>query len=293
MPNWCRWVFIIQLFILYTYASIAKMYPDWLDLTVPELLMRGKAHYVLVGDLLQQKAVHYMIAYGGILFDGLIIPLLLWKRTRTIAFFGSIFFHLFNSIVFQVGIFPYLSLAFAVFFFEPNVIRKLFLKNKPLFSDEKIEIPSYATVFKTVFFVYFLIQIALPLRHHFIQDNVLWTEEGHRLSWRMMLRSKTARTNFRIIDKATKLETQIKLKDYLTKKQIRSVSSKPDVMWQFAQHLKSEYANKGKDIEVYVRAYVSVNGRPSAQLIDPTVDLAEVKWNAFGHHDWILPSNLH
>ena len=293
MPNWCRWVFIIQLFILYTYASIAKMYPDWLDLTVPELLMKGKAHYMLVGDLLQQKIVHYMIAYGGILFDGLIIPLLLWKRTRKIAFFASIFFHLFNSIVFQVGIFPYLSLAFAVFFFDLNVIRKLFLKQKPLFLEEKIEIPPYAAGFKTVFLIYFLIQIALPLRHHFIQDNVLWTEEGHRLSWRMMLRSKTARTNFRIIDKATKVETRIKLKDYLTNKQIRSVSSKPDVMWQFAQYLKAEYANKGKDIEVYVRAYVSVNGRPSKQLIDPNIDLANVKWDFFNHHDWILPSDLY
>ena len=138
-----------------------------------------------------------------------------------VAFFASIFFHLFNSIVFQVGIFPYLSLAFAVFFFEPNVVRKLFLKNKPLFCGEKIEIPSYATGFKTVFAVYFLLQLALPLRHHFIQDNVLWTEEGHRLSWRMMLRTKSARTSFIIVDKATNVETKIKLKDYLTKKQIR------------------------------------------------------------------------
>jgi hypothetical protein len=292
MPNWCRLVFIMQLLILYTYASIAKMYPDWLDLTVPELLMRSKSHYVIVGDILQQKFVHYMIAYGGILFDGLIIPLLLWKRTRKVAFFASIFFHLFNSFIFQVGIFPYLSLAFAVFFFEPSIIQKLFLKGKTLFSEEHIEIPSYATVFKTVFVLYFMIQIALPLRHHFIQDNVLWTEEGHRLSWRMMLRSKSANTSFRVVDKNTHVEIRVKLEDYLTKKQIRSASSKPDVMWQFAQRLKSIYAKKGMDIEVYVRAYVSVNGRPSKQLIDSKVDLASVKWNSFKHHDWILPSNL-
>nr|WP_321221565.1 HTTM domain-containing protein [uncultured Psychroserpens sp.] len=291
MPNWCRWVFIIQLFILYTYASIAKMYPDWLDLSVPELLMKSKKHYFLVGNVLQQKFVHYLIAYGGILFDGLIIPLLLWKRTRKVAFFASIFFHLFNSFIFQVGIFPYLSLAFAVFFFEPKVIQKLFLKRKPLFSEEKIEVPVYATVFKTVFVAYFIIQIALPLRHHFIKDNVLWTEEGHRLSWRMMLRSKSGNTSFRVVDKASNAVIPIKLEDYLSKKQIRSVSSKPDVMWQFAQRLKRVYAEKGMDIAVYVRAYVRVNGKDSKQLIDPNVDLANEKWNPFKHHDWILPSN--
>ncbi|WP_298893995.1 HTTM domain-containing protein [uncultured Psychroserpens sp.] len=291
MPNWCRWIFIIQLFILYTYASIAKMYPDWLDLSVPKLLMESKKHYVLVGELLQYKFVHYGIAYGGILFDGLIIPLLLWKRTRKIAFFASIFFHLFNSFIFQVGIFPYLSLAFAVFFFEPERIQKLFLKRKAIFKGKKIDVPNYALLFKTIFVLYFIVQIALPLRHHFIKDDVLWTEEGHRLSWRMMLRSKRANTSFRVVDKATNAVIPIKLKDYLSLKQIRSVSSKPDVMWQFAQRLKRLYAEKGIDIEVYVRAFVSVNGKPTKQLIDPEIDLANVKWNHFKHHDWILPSN--
>ncbi|TXE16268.1 HTTM domain-containing protein [Psychroserpens burtonensis] len=292
MPNWCRWVFIIQLFILYTYASIAKMYPDWLDLTVPELLMKSKQHYFLVGNVLQQKFMLYLVAYGGILFDLLVIPLLLWNRTRKVAFFISIFFHLFNSFIFQVGIFPYLSLAFAVFFFQPEFIQKLFLKRKTLFSEDKIEIPPHAGVFKTVFVLYFIVQIALPVRHYFIQDDVLWTEEGHRLSWRMMLRVKSATTSFRVVDKVTHLETRIKLEDYLTKKQIRSVSSKPDMMWQFAQRLKFVYAKKGMAVEVYVKAYVGVNGRPKKQLIDSNVDLASVKWNPFKHHDWILPSNL-
>jgi vitamin K-dependent gamma-carboxylase len=292
MSNWCRWVFIIQLFILYTYASIAKMYPDWLDLTVPELLMKSKQHYFLVGNVLQQKFMLYLVAYGGILFDLLVIPLLLWKRTRKVAFFISLFFHLFNSFIFQVGIFPYLSLAFAVFFFEPQFIQRLFLKRKTLFSEEKIEIPSHARVFKTVFVLYFIVQIALPVRHCVIQDDVLWTEEGHRLSWRMMLRVKSATTSFRVVDKVTHLETRIKLEDYLTKKQIRSMSSKPDMMWQFAQRLKSVYAKNGMAVEVYVKAYVGVNGRPKKQLINPNVDLASVKWNPFKHHDWILPSNL-
>jgi hypothetical protein len=292
MSNWCRWVFIIQLFILYTYASIAKMYPDWLDLTVPELLMKSKQHYFLVGNVLQQKFMLYLVAYGGILFDLLVIPLLLWKRTRKVAFFISLFFHLFNSFIFQVGIFPYLSLAFAVFFFEPQFIQRLFLKRKTLFSEEKIEIPSHARVFKTVFVLYFIVQIALPVRHYVIQDDVLWTEEGHRLSWRMMLRVKSATTSFRVVDKVTHLETRIKLEDYLTKKQIRSMSSKPDMMWQFAQRLKSVYAKNGMAVEVYVKAYVGVNGGPKKQLINPNVDLASVKWNPFKHHDWILPSNL-
>ena len=64
------------------------------------------------------------------------------------------------------------------------------------------------------------------------------------------------------------------------------------MIWQFAQRLKQEYAREGKDIQVFVEAKVSVNGRPYERLIDPQVDIANEQWNYFAHHDWILPSNL-
>ncbi|WP_339751292.1 HTTM domain-containing protein [uncultured Winogradskyella sp.] len=290
MPSWCKWIFVIQLFILYTYASIAKLYPDWLDTSVVAILMKGKASYPLVGELMQQKPVHYFISYGGILFDGLIIPLLLFKPTRKYAFFASIFFHLFNSIVFQIGIFPYLSLAFSLFFFESNSIRNLFLKKKEFYNANEIITPKYSTVIISLFSVYFLIHIALPLRHHFFKDDVLWTEEGHRLSWRMMLRAKSGNVSYSVIDEETNSAIPIRLNDYLTEKQQRGASTKPDIIWQFAQYLKQSFAKKGKTVRVYVRAYVSVNGRPSKQLIDPKVDIANEEWYHYKHHDWILPS---
>ncbi|MDY2586031.1 HTTM domain-containing protein [Winogradskyella aquimaris] len=290
MPAWCKWIFVTQLFILYTYASIAKLYPDWLDTTVIALLMQGKANYPIIGELLQQKSIHYFIAYGGILFDGLIIPALLFKPTRKYAFFASIFFHLFNSIVFQIGIFPYLSLAFSLFFFDPKTVKNIFLKKKPFYTSKEVIVPKYSNLIIGLFCVYFLVHIALPLRHHFFKDDVLWTEEGHRLSWRMMLRAKSGTASYQVIDKATNNAIPINLNDYLTRKQRRGASTKPDMIWQFAQYLKQDFAKKGIAVEVYVRAYVSVNGKHSKQLIDPTVDLANEEWHHFKHHDWILPS---
>ena len=41
MPRWVTVLIIAQLFIVYTYGSIAKIYPDWLDTTAPRLLMQG------------------------------------------------------------------------------------------------------------------------------------------------------------------------------------------------------------------------------------------------------------
>ncbi|GAA3594783.1 HTTM domain-containing protein [Flavivirga amylovorans] len=290
MPRWCRLVIIFQLFIVYSYASIAKLYPDWLDLSVMEMLMKGKQNYILIGDLLQQKWLHYMLAYGGIVFDGLIVPLLLFKPTRKYAFMASIFFHLFNSFVFQIGIFPYLSLAFSLFFFEAETIQKLFLKKKLFYNSDDIVIPKLKTPLLAIFSVYFLIQIGLPLRHHFIEDDVLWTEEGHRLSWRMMLRSKSGRTSYRVENKESGKSLNINLTDYLSPKQRRTASTKPDVIWQFAQHLKQKFEDNNQEVAVYVDCKISVNGKPYKTLINPEVDLSSVEWNTFKHNEWILPS---
>ncbi len=292
MPQWCKWVFVLQLLILYTYASIAKIYPDWLDLTVPKALMSSKQNYPIIGNALQAKFMPYIVGYGGILFDGLIIPLLLIKRTRKYAFFASIFFHLFNAIVFQVGVFPFLSLAFSLFFFPARTIKTIFLKKKPLYTSNKTVIPNYKSILLIIGGIYFTIQVALPLRHYFIEDNVLWNEEGHRLSWRMMLRNKQGIISYKILNKTDKSIKMIKMDDYLSKKQQRIASTKPDVIWQFAQYLKKEYAAKGQDISVFVDCKISVNGRGYKNLILPHTDIAALDWDTFKHSDWLLPSQL-
>ncbi|WP_298531720.1 HTTM domain-containing protein [uncultured Algibacter sp.] len=290
MPQWCQYVIILQLFIVYTYASVAKLYPDWLNTTVIANLMRGKQDYFIIGELLQEKWLHYILAYGGILFDGLIVPLLLYRRTRKYAFIASIFFHLFNSFVFQIGIFPYLSLAFTLFFFPSDVIQKRFLKKKVFYEKGEVFIPKLQKPLIAVFSVYFIIQIGLPLRHHFIEDDVLWTEEGHRLSWRMMLRTKVGHTNYWVENKETGKRLKIDLNHYLSRKQKRSASTKPDVIWQFSQRLKEKFKKDGQDVAVYVESRVSVNGKPSKAFINPDIDIASVEWHVFKHSPWILPS---
>ena len=291
MPRWSAWIFILQMFIVYTYGSINKIYPDWLNLNVMKVLMQGKKHYVLVGNLLQETWLQYFLAYGGILFDGLVIPLLLIKKTRKLAFFASVFFHLFNSFIFQVGIFPYLSLAFCLFFFSQETIHKLFLKRKPFYDQGEVIVPKKAPIFKTLFITYFVIQLLLPVRHYFIKGEVFWTEEGHRMSWRMMLRAKHGLATYIVVDKNSGKQDTIRLENYLTPKQIRSASTKPDVIWQFAQRLKNIYSEKGQDVSVFVKSRVSLNGGKYKPLIDPTIDLTTVPWEPFKHSDWILPEN--
>ena len=292
MPQYVKWIIIAQLFIVYTYAAIAKLYGDWLDLSFFEYLLRSKIDYPLIGELLQTTGMHRTMAVYGILFDLLVVPALLWKRTRPLAFIFSVIFHLFNSIVFQIGIFPYMSLALTVFFFEPQTIRKLFFPKQTRIPETPQGYRRLSRLFVWGWAVYFVIQVFLPLRHHLIQGDVLWTDEGHRLSWRMMLRARSGTIHFEVEDKLSGSRTIANLPDYLTRKQHYRIAAHPDFIWQFAQRLKKEYAEQGKDVAVYAKAKVSINGKPALEFIDSQVDLAAVPWDPFRHHEWILPSPL-
>ena len=290
VPYWTSVVLMVQIGLVYFYGGVAKIYPDWLQAIPAKIFLAAKANFPVLGGLLSSDWFPYFLSYGGLFFDLLIIPMLIFKRTRILGFCLSIFFHLFNAIVFQVGIFPFLSLAFAVFFFEPKTIHAIFLKKKVFYAKDEVRIPSYRSLLVLFFGVYFTIQLLLPLRHWVIEDDVLWTEEGHRMSWRMMLRAKSGYQTFTAIDKVSGQKEIIKLSDHLSSKQIRSVGTKPDFIWQFAQYLKKEYAKKGKDIKVYVKGTVSVNGKKRQPLVNDTIDLTSVPWDHFKHSEWLLPS---
>ena len=287
MPYWISLLFIIQVGIVYVFASLAKFYPDWLDGTFTKNLLSGTTSRPFFLELFSQKWFYLFIAYAGILFDLLIVPFLLFKKTRTLALIASVIFHIFNSITLQIGIFPFFALTFALFFYEPETIRRLFLRKKPKLEDENLSQNLYGK--RIVYFLmipYLIIQIALPLRHHFIEGDVLWTEEGHRLSWRMMLRERNGYITIQIKDLKTGSVSIYNYRKNLTNKQAQNLATKPDFIWQYCQRIKEEY--KGKPIAIYIDCKNSINRKEYKSLIDPNYDMAKAEWNYFAHNEWIL-----
>lgn len=272
------WLFII----VFTYASIAKIYPDWLR-GVPLTQWLDAKKDSILGFLFQNSYQALFMAWGGILFDLLIIPAFLWSKTRRFAFWISLYFHLMNSITFQIGTFPYMMIGACVLFYPAAQLRKWFR----LTNHHENKLPTLTISKKnwmtTIFVIFYAVQIALPLRHHFISGNVFWTEEGHKLSWRMMLRSKRGSTTFYV----TKIDgdiLRINAKNYITEKQYRTMSTHPDMIWQFCQYLKKLY---GTDIHIKVINKVSLNFRAVKPMIDPEFDMAKAKWHLFQHEKWI------
>jgi len=98
VPQWTSWVFVGLLFIVYSYAALAKVQPDWLQAIPIKIWFASKAEIFLVGPLLVTDWFPYVVEYGGILFGGLIIPAIWWSKTRKFALVVALFFHLFNSL---------------------------------------------------------------------------------------------------------------------------------------------------------------------------------------------------
>ena len=285
-PNWCILFFKIQFAIVYFYAAVAKLYPDWLAAKPVSIWLSGKTHYPIVGGLFHHEWFAYLISYGGIFFDFLIIPALMIRQTRIIAIVLSLIFHLFNSAVFQIGIFPYFALDVALFFFEPDSIRRLFLRKKPQLI-EFIAPRSIGSYFKIFFIGYFVIQILKPLRHHVMPGNVLWNEAGHRLSWRMMLRAKYGHYAFRVQYNKDQ-EKRVLSRDFLARHQIADVATRPDMLYRSIDYLK-EYLRE-QDIEaeaIFCDCITKVNGRPTMQYVNPDYNMLDAEWNYFGPQDWM------
>lgn len=296
---WNRLLFIVQLFLVYTFAAFAKLYPGWMNGDFLMIRYQNTAAWFgkhvawdPLTELLYSREFAKIISYVGFGFDLLIVPLLLWRRTRTFALLTALVFHIINSITLHIGIFPYFALALVVFFYPPETIRNIFFPRKTTYLPGSHEFqPRHKnqTAFTLLFVSFILWQTYLPLRHWLIPGDVLWTEEGHRLSWRMMLRTKSANTQFFMVDNQTGERSRVLLNEYMTPLQRNRVGTHPDMIWQFAQHLKKEEAKKGNDIGVFVESQLSINRGPYNEYIDKNTDLTQVKWSYFGHQEWLLP----
>jgi hypothetical protein len=200
-----------------------------------------------------------------------------------------------TAFFFNIGIFPFVMIAFTLIFFSELWHQKNISKFALIFNLSKLKqgnnFISYSYGQSKLFFVFVFViwQFFMPLRHFLYPGNVLWTEEGFRFSWMVMLAEKTALTTFKIKDLKSGLETEIDNKDFLTEKQIVFMSYQPDMILQFAHFLADKYKNeKGyNDPVVTVDCFVAFNGRPARRFIDPDVDLTKIK-DGFGHKNWIL-----
>lgn len=292
VPAWTINVLRLQLGIVYMFAGIAKLNPDWLLNAMPlTLWLRARTDFPLVGAWFDQRWVAYLFSWGGALYDLTIPFFLLWRRSRPFALLTVAVFHILTEMLFPIGMFPWIMIVGSLIFLDERdyraLARALRLRSPVPAAEESphaARIPPAAVILVP----FFIVQVLFPLRSVLYPGDTLWSEEGFRFSWRVMLVEKVGSVTFFVRDPASGRQWTVNPNTYLTRVQEAQMSFQPDMILQFAHFLDDQFRQQGSgDVEVRAEAYVSYNGRASRLLIDPSVDLSQQQ-NSLLHKNWIL-----
>jgi hypothetical protein len=285
VPAWTILIFQAQLCLVYTYAGLSKLTHDWLLEAMPLRIWLHATDW----PFLRQTWMAYAFSWGGAIFDLSISGLLFYPSTRRIAYVCVVIFHVLTGWLFKIGMFPYIMIAVTLIFFSGEqdlwLIRRLPSETpqpwRPRLLVKKL---TYA-----VLTCYFLVQLLLPLRFLLYPGRLLWTEEGFRFSWRVMLMEKSGTAFFYVRDPRTGRRGEVDNRRFLTPLQERMMATQPDMILQYAHYLRDTFRDRGiPEPVVTVEDYVTLNGSGSRLYIDSTVDLSR-EHEGFSPKTWILP----
>jgi hypothetical protein len=290
IPAWMLYMPRLMLGIVYFYAGLAKLNPDWLLGALPmRIWLPANADLPLVGSLFDKLWVAYAASWFGAIYD-LTIPFwLIWRRSRPLAYGAVIGFHLLTAALFNIGVFPYVMIFCTLIFFSGADWRKLFSCSSINLNTVILE-PTFKhkPLLLTALGAFFLWQLLMPLRHWLYPGNHMWTNEGYRFAWHVMLVEKNGSVTFRVEDEIGDFWI-IYPKTYLTPQQAQQMSFQPDMLLQFAHFLADEYASECEcQPEVYADTYVSFNLRRGQVIIQPDVNLASQSYS-LQPAAWVAP----
>jgi hypothetical protein len=292
-PRIFRLTIMLQLSVVYFFAGLAKLNSDWLLEAQPMAIwLKSFGHSPLVGSLFDTDWLPYVFAYFGAIFDLTIAFFLFSKRTRTFAYFFVVAFHVATYLLFPIGMFPFLMIGSNLIFFSPSFHEKILrlLGEHTITNSARTEMKKLKLGY-ALFLVYFAFQIIIPFRYLAYPGELFWNEQGFRFSWRVMLIEKTGLAYFYVKGEDMPYPLEVNNKDFLTINQEKMMSTQPDMIVQYAHHLKAHYESQGiKSPAVSAKIYVTLNGRSSRLFVDPDIDLSTQK-DDFKPKEWILPLN--
>lgn len=280
VPAWALVALRAQIALVYAFAGLAKLNADWLQGWPMRLWLPERSGFALIGRFFDEPWFAIAFSASGALFDLAVVPLLVWPRTRDLAFVAAVVFHLTNGVLFDVGLFPPLALAMTALFYPPDAPRRWLGAQAAPASPVPAANGRLALAFLAVFFA---VQLAVPLRHLLFPGDASWTEEGHDFAWRMMLRDKEARLRFLATD-PDGATAEVDPLRFLTPLQAKEMSVRPDLILQFAHHVGATLGA----LDVRVEGTVRFNGRPPQPLIDPDANLL-AQPRRLGPAPWIVP----
>ncbi|XP_023227590.1 vitamin K-dependent gamma-carboxylase-like [Centruroides sculpturatus] len=319
VPLWNYTLLRGQIFLVYFIAGLKKMDKDWVQGHSMPYLSTHWVFNVFKFVLTEDQIDKFIVHWGGFIFDLTIGFFLFFDQSRPLGLIFCLTFNLMNSQIFQIGMFPYMMIA-SIPIFYPCDWPKTFLDKMPQwfkYITLHKQLPNYnqnciyainektpkkcakkKENFKIKFqhkivtggvCLFFLIQGFLPYSHWLTKGYNTWTQGLYGYSWDMMIHNwKFVHTKITVINRKTN--------DYLYIDPEAWTDS-----WRWPRHadMVKQFANciqqrihqlyNISDIEMYIDVWMSLNGRFTQRIYDPTVDILRADWSPFREVTWVLP----
>ena len=297
VPAWTIGILRFQLGVVYFYAGLAKLHADWLLQAQPlRLWLPARAYLPLIGPWLKQLWVAYLFSWFGCLYD-LTIPFFLsWHKSRPLAYVAVVVFHVLTWVLFPIGMFPWIMILSTLIFFSSHFhqqvlggLQSLLRWKAGLTTTVQYSLKPAFRPLQLLLGAYVVFQLLFPFRYALYPGNLFWTEQGFRFSWRVMLIEKSGTIAFYVQHGETGNRFLVNNDDFLNPLQEKMMATQPDMVLQFARHLKQHYEQLGvPNPKIYAESWVTLNGRALKPYIRPTVELSSLE-DGWSPKDWIVP----
>ncbi|XP_050394732.2 vitamin K-dependent gamma-carboxylase [Patella vulgata] len=324
VPLWNYTLLRLQVFLVYFIAGLKKLDFDWVYGYSMQNLSRHWVFDPLKFMLTEEQIDLFVVHLGGLTIDLSIGFLFFFDKTRPLAFLVCSSFHLMNSQMFSIGMFPWMMLATQVLFCHtdwPRRVFKMIPTSLQLFTPEEEEIhasshciygkddvksednkqqgmkcgkapPTKSTLYhkiSTCFtFLFIILQLILPYSHGITKGYNNWTNGLYGYSWDMMVHSWSVQ-HIRItyVNKDTGEAGYLNPEAWVGS---RRWSSHADMLKQHAQciagHLKTYNIT---NVALHFDIWKSLNERFQQRMFDPKVDIQSVEWSPLKETPWLMP----
>ena len=120
VPAWSVWLVRFQVAVPMLFGGIAKLNADWLRGEPLRAWLADRTDFPLLGRFFTDEPFVWLMVYAALLVDLLFVFYMLNRRSRVFSFILVLTFHLINSRLFDVGIFPWFMIASTLVFFGPD-----------------------------------------------------------------------------------------------------------------------------------------------------------------------------
>ncbi|EDW31165.1 GL20734 [Drosophila persimilis] len=297
VPYWNYFLIKFQFFVLYMYAGLKKISAEWLSGYAMSNLSQhwvfSPFRQMLDPELIDLLIVHWFTAF----FDVSIAFFMTVEKTRLLVTPFMISFHLMNSRLFVIGMFPWVCLAEVPLFFGFDWPRRIRGTAKIDPSEEASPArPSLLARLRTCLILgYCGLQLFLPYSHFITKGYNNWTNGLYGYSWDMMVHSfDTLQTSIQVVDNDNQ---QVHNLNPFAFTEYERWTKYADMAVQYAKCIEENIQNQqvrgrpsiGRNISIYFDIWCSMNGRFQQRSFDPRVDLLKAPWSPFESTSWSLP----